>query len=114
MEAEYNAASDTVKEAIWIKKFITKLSVVLNIVDLVLLYYDNNGAIVQAKELRSHQRSKHVLHRYYVIKKIITKNDIKIEWVSTEDNVADPLTKSLLQHDGHVESLGIRYIGDWL
>ncbi len=54
-EAEYIAASDVVKEAVWIKKFITKLGVVPSIVDSVNLYYDNNGAIAQAKEPRSHQ-----------------------------------------------------------
>ena len=44
------------------------------------------------------------------------RNDVKIECVPTEDNIADPLTKALPQqkHDGHVKSLGIRYIGDWL
>ena len=33
-----------------------------------------------------------------------------------DDNVTDPFTKVMLQqkHDGHVESLGIRYMGDWL
>ena len=95
IEAGYIAASDAAKKAVWIKKFITKLSVVPSIIDPVLLYYDNNGAIMQAKEPRSHQRSKHVLHRYHVIKKIIVRNDIKIERVSTEDNIADPLTKVL-------------------
>ena len=49
MEAEYIAASDAAKEAVWIKKFITELGVVPNIVDPVLLYYDNNGAIMQEK-----------------------------------------------------------------
>ena len=62
-----NRAIMQAKEPVWIKKFMTKLGVVTNIVDLVLLYYDNNEAIMQAKEPRSHQRSKHVLHRYHII-----------------------------------------------
>ena len=44
-EAEYIAASDTGKEAVWIKKFITELGVVPSIVDPIPLYCDNNGAI---------------------------------------------------------------------
>ena len=79
IEFEYITPSDVVKEAIWIKKFITKLAVVHSIVDPILFYYDNNGAITQAKEPRSHQMSKHVLRRYYVIQKIIIRNDVKIE-----------------------------------
>ena len=60
-EAEYIAASEAAKEAVWIKKFITELGVVPSIVGPIILYCDNNGAIAQAKEPRSHQRSKHVL-----------------------------------------------------
>ncbi|KAK8559181.1 hypothetical protein V6N12_042463 [Hibiscus sabdariffa] len=56
-EAEYIAASEAAKEAVWIKKFITELGVIPSISDAVDLYCDNNGAIAQAKEPRSHQRS---------------------------------------------------------
>ena len=67
-EAEYIAASEAAKEAIWIKKFIAGLGVVPSILDLVNLYYDNNGAIAQAKEPISHQRSKHILRHYHLIR----------------------------------------------
>ena len=114
IEAEYIVASDAAKEAIWIKKFVNQLGVVPSIADPVHLYCDSNGAIAQAKELRSHQRSKHVLRKYHVIREIIGRNDVKIERVPTEDNIADPLTKALPQqkHDGHAKSLDIRYMGD--
>ena len=55
IEAEYIAASDAAKEPVWIKKFITDLDVVPSITNHVDVYYDNNGAIAQAKEPRSHQ-----------------------------------------------------------
>ena len=44
-EAEYIAASDAAKEAVWIKKFITNLEVVPSITNHVDVYCDNNGAI---------------------------------------------------------------------
>lgn len=115
-EAEYIAASSAAKEAVWIKKFITELGVVPTIVDPVALYCDNNGAIAQAKEPRSHQRSKHILRRYHLIREIIDRGDVHIGRVPTDDNVADPLTKALSQqkHDGHTSSMGIRYMSDWL
>ncbi|KAG8496949.1 hypothetical protein CXB51_008176 [Gossypium anomalum] len=53
-EAEYIAASEATKEAVWIKKFITELGVVPSISDTIELRCDNNGAIAQAKEPRSH------------------------------------------------------------
>ncbi|KAK9018928.1 hypothetical protein V6N11_033973 [Hibiscus sabdariffa] len=114
-EAEYIAASEEAKEAVWIKKFITELGVIPSISDAVDLYCDNNGAIAQAKEPRSHQRSKHILRRFHLIQEIIDRGDVEICKVHTDDNIADPLTKPLAQqkHDRHTESLGIRYVSDW-
>ncbi|KAG8485755.1 hypothetical protein CXB51_019144 [Gossypium anomalum] len=67
IEAEYIAASEAAKEAVWIKKFITELGVVPSISDAIELRCDNSRAISQAKEPRSHHRSKHILRRYHLI-----------------------------------------------
>jgi hypothetical protein len=114
-EAEYIAASNASKEAVWIRKFIMDLGVVPNIVDPMSLYCDNNGAIAQAKEPRSHQRSKHILRRFHLIREIIDRGDVKICKVHTDDNIADPLTKPLAQqkHDSHNRAIGIKFMSDW-
>ncbi|KAK8705107.1 hypothetical protein V6N13_048715 [Hibiscus sabdariffa] len=114
-EAEYIAASEAAKEAVWIKKFVTELGVVPSISDALELYCDNNGAIAQAKEPRSHQRSKHILRRFHLIREIIDRGEVEICKVHTDDNITDPLTKPLSQqkHDRHTQSLGIRYVSDW-
>ena len=54
-------ASEATKEAIWMKNVIFELGVVPSIEESVPLACDNNGAIAQAKEPRSHQKSKHIL-----------------------------------------------------
>ena len=71
IEAEYIAASEAVKEAVLMRKFIPELEVVPSIIDPITVYCGNNGAIEQAKEPQSHQRSKHVLRRYHLIWEII-------------------------------------------
>ncbi|KAL0285674.1 UNVERIFIED_CONTAM: hypothetical protein Sradi_7168300 [Sesamum radiatum] len=53
-EAEYIAASKAAKEAIWMKNYIQESAVVPSIVEPVVIFCDNNGTIVQAKESRSH------------------------------------------------------------
>ena len=115
-ESEYIAASEAAKEAVWIKKFITKLTVVPRIVYPILLYCDNNRAIAQAKEPRSHQRSKYVLRRYHLIREIIGRNDVKIERIPSDQNIVDPLTKPLPQkkYESHALAYGLRYKSDWL
>ena len=79
------------------------------------VYCDNNGAIAQAKEPRSHQRSKHILRHFHLIREIIERGDVKICRVHNDDNVADPLTKPLPQskYDSNTRSIGIRFMPDW-
>ena len=113
IEAEYITASDAAKEAIWIKKFITRLGIIPSISDPMDLYYDNNGAIAQAKEPKSHQRSKHILRHYHLIREIIERGGVKICRVPTDDNVADPLTNPQAKHESHTRSMGMRYNIDW-
>ena len=103
------------KEAVWRKYFVFRLGVVPSITNPVDVFCDNNGAIAQAKDPRSHQRSKHILRRFHLIREIIERGDVKICRVHTDDNVADPLTKPLPQskHDSHTRSIGIRFMPDW-
>ena len=53
------------------------------------VYCDNNGAIAQVKEPRSHQRSKYILRRFHLIREIIEIGDVKICTIHTDDNVVD-------------------------
>ncbi|PKI59273.1 hypothetical protein CRG98_020353 [Punica granatum] len=115
-EAEYIAAFDTVKDAVWIRKFVTELGVVPSISLLVELYCDNTGAIAHAKEPRSHQKSKHIERRYHIIREIIRRGNVAVQKVASADNVADPLTKAMMQQqlDKHLEKMGLRYCTEWL
>ncbi|GJR50023.1 retrotransposon protein, putative, ty1-copia subclass [Tanacetum coccineum] len=76
-DAEYIAAFDTSKEAAWIHKFISGLNVVPTIEEPITMYCDNTRAIAIAND-----------HG-------VTKGDVRIEKVDTDDNLADPFTKAL-------------------
>ena len=60
---EYIVASDTAKEAVWSKKFITEPGMVLFINGPIFLYCDSTGAIAQVKESKSYHRTKQILRR---------------------------------------------------
>ena len=113
-EAEYIAASEAAKEGVWIRKFITELSVVPSACSPLDLYCDNSGAIAQAKEPRNHQKNKHILRRFHLIREILNRGDLKICKIHTDLNISDPLTKPLPQpkHEAHTRAMGIRYLLD--
>ena len=92
-ESEYIAASEAAKEMVWIRNFVTGLGVVPSILDPLEIFCYNNGAIAQAKEPRSHSKSKYTFRRYHLILEIVQRGDVKISKIASNDNVADPLTK---------------------
>ncbi|KAL0302115.1 UNVERIFIED_CONTAM: Retrovirus-related Pol polyprotein from transposon TNT 1-94 [Sesamum calycinum] len=100
MEAEYIATSEAVKEAVWMKNYIQELGVVPSIVEPVVIFYDNNEAIAQTKESRSHHRSKHILRRYHLLREMVGRVDARMDRVNSAENTADPLTKPVsLMHN---------------
>ncbi|KAL0446195.1 UNVERIFIED_CONTAM: Retrovirus-related Pol polyprotein from transposon TNT 1-94 [Sesamum latifolium] len=111
-EAEYIAAAETAKDAVWIKNFISKLGVVPSVASPIKLYYDNNRAIAQAKEPTPNQKSKHVERKFHLIRDIVERKDIKVFKIITGDNVADPLIKPMSQkkHEQHLIEMGIKPI----
>ncbi|KAJ9547497.1 hypothetical protein OSB04_020040 [Centaurea solstitialis] len=111
-EAEYIAASDAAKEAVWLRNFISDLRVVASISRPIDIYCDNSGAVAQAKEPREHHKSRHVLRKYHLIREIIGRGHVRICKIPTDENVADPLTKLLARakHEGHASSIGMQYL----
>jgi hypothetical protein len=115
-ESEYVAASEAAQEAAWMKKFIADLGVVPAIQDPIEIFCDNEGAIAQAKEPRSHHSTKHILRRFHYIRDIVERGDVCIRKVHTDQNLADPFTKPLPQakHEGHARAIGLRFSSDWI
>ena len=111
-EAEYMAASEAAKEGVWIKKFITELGVVPSVLGPMELYCDNSGAIIQAKEPRSHQKVKHIHRKYHLIREYVEDGIVELSKIHTDLNVADPFTKPLplAKHDRHREAIGVRQL----
>ncbi len=81
----------------------------------VSLLCDNTGAVALAQEPRFHNRSKHILRKYHLIRDIVDRGDVEIRHISTDDNMADPLTKALAQprHEVHVRSMGVDWNLGW-
>ncbi|KAJ9539488.1 hypothetical protein OSB04_032221 [Centaurea solstitialis] len=111
-EAEYIATSDAAKEAVWLRNFLSGLRVVACISRPIDIFCDNSGAVAQAKEPREHHKSRHVLRKYHLTREIIGRGDVRICKISTDDNVADPLTKPLarVKHEAHACSIGMQYL----
>ena len=114
MEAEYVAASEAAKEAVWLKNFLKELGVIQSLPKSITVYCDNSGAVANSKEPRSHKASKHIERKYHIIREIVQRGDIQVVKIATENNLADPFTKALSggTFDRHMEGIGVRCIKD--
>nr|GEV45616.1 hypothetical protein [Tanacetum cinerariifolium] len=93
IEAEYIAAFDASKEAVWVRKFIFVLGVVSIIKEPISMYCDNTGAIAIANESGITKGARHFRAKVNYLREFIEYGDIKLEKVHTDDNLIDPFTK---------------------
>nr|GEW14357.1 retrovirus-related Pol polyprotein from transposon TNT 1-94 [Tanacetum cinerariifolium] len=108
-EAEYIAAFDASKEAVWVRKFIFGLGVVPIIKEPISMYCDNTGAIAIANESGIIKGARHFRAKVHYLRDVIEFGDIKLEKVHTHDNLADPFTKALAfpKHSEHTKNIGM-------
>ncbi|GJX67536.1 retrotransposon protein, putative, ty1-copia subclass [Tanacetum coccineum] len=108
-EAEYIAAYDASKEAVWVRKFISGLGVVPTIEEPINMYCDNTGAITIANESGITKGARHFRAKVHYLREVIEYGDIKLEKVHTDDNLADPFTKALAfpKHSEHTRNIGM-------
>ncbi|GJT85579.1 retrotransposon protein, putative, ty1-copia subclass [Tanacetum coccineum] len=108
-EAEYIAAYDASKEAVWVRKFIYGLGVVPIIEEPINMYCDNTGAITIANESGITKGARHFCAKVHYLREVIEFGDIKLEKVHTDDNLADPFTKALAfpKHSEHTKNIGM-------
>eukprot|EP00253_Pinus_taeda_P024939 PITA_24939 len=92
-EAEYMAASLASCEAIWLRKMLFRLFG--QQLRPSVIYCDNQSCIKLTKNPVFHDRSKHIGIRYHFIRDYVHKGAVKLEYISTDKQVADILTKAL-------------------
>ena len=96
-EAEYIAASDACKEAIWLKGFYNEIAPIMRHPhqDTVPLAIDNASALKLTKNPEFHGRTKHINIRHHFIRECVERGEILPEWISGKANPADLFTKAL-------------------
>lgn len=92
-EAEYVALSLATSEGLWLKGILEDMDV-MTTDEPFLLYEDNAGCIAMAKSAET-KRSKHIDIKHHFIRDHVLKGDLKIQHISTKDQVADVFTKAL-------------------
>ena len=94
MKAEYISCSTTASNAVWIGRFVESLNIGIPNRP-VNVFCDNKSAISLIKSGAHSSKGKHIDINYHYIQDIVEKGEIKVEFISSTEMVADPMTKGL-------------------
>ncbi|KAE8680841.1 pentatricopeptide repeat-containing protein [Hibiscus syriacus] len=89
-EAEYMAAAEAAKEALWLTGLVKELGVQQGGVQLLC---DNQSAIHLAKNQVYRARTKHIDVRFHKIRELVASGEVLFQKVHTDENAADMFTK---------------------
>ena len=92
-EEEYIVASDACKEAVWLKKLLSDLF--SGKFDSTIIHCDNHSCIKLLENPMFHDRSKHIEMRYHFIKDLVQRGALKLQYIRTDEQIANILTKPL-------------------
>lgn len=92
-EAEFMAATETAKQAIWLQDLLNEI--LGRHGEKVVIRIDNKSAIALSKNPMFHGRNKHIHTRFHFIRECMEKGLVNVEHVARVRQKADILTKAL-------------------
>jgi hypothetical protein len=94
-EAEYQGQTQAAKEAVWLRSLLKELNPVEQTPYATIIYCDNQGAISLAKDPKFHPRTKHIAIQHHWVREKIADQEVDLQYVETNRQIADGLTKAL-------------------
>jgi hypothetical protein len=92
-EAEYITACSSSSEAMWLQKLLVGLFDLE--LEVTSIFCDNQSCIKLSKNPVFHDKSKHVKIKYHYIRNLVQKGVMKLQYISTDEQIVDVLTKPL-------------------
>jgi hypothetical protein len=92
-EAEYIAATQAAKEAIWLRTFLKELHLAQK--SATWIFSDSQGSNALIRNPVYHARTKHIDIQYHFVREHVLAGNLCYYFCATNDQVADILTKAL-------------------
>lgn len=92
-EAEYVAATNNYNQVVWMKQMLKDIRIEIS--EVVVIHCENTSTINMFKNLVLHSRNKHISIKYHMMREKVAEKEIRLEYVSTKEQIADIFTKPL-------------------
>ena len=96
-EAEYMAARMAVCEDMWLRKLLSRLFECE--LEAIVVHCDNQSDIRLSENLVFHDQRKHINIRYHFLRDCVQRGTIRLEYIQTDEQVADIYTKAICRHN---------------
>jgi uncharacterized lipoprotein YehR (DUF1307 family) len=80
-------------KAVWLCKLVSGLFD--QVLESTVIYCDNQSCVKLSENPVFHDRSKHIEIKYYYLRDKVQKGEIKLQYISTDEQTTDILTKPL-------------------
>ncbi|KAF5802908.1 putative RNA-directed DNA polymerase [Helianthus annuus] len=109
MMAEYIAVYNATCHGMLLRNLITGLKIVNSISRPLKLYCDNSAAVSFSNSNSSTGAGLYLDTKYLFVRERVEENNLCIEYISTKDMLADPMTKGLPPKvfEEHVSNMGL-------
>lgn len=91
-EAEYMAATQACKEAVWIQRLLEELG---HMQKKIVLFCDSQSALHIARNPAFHSRTKHIRVQYHFVREVVEEGSVDMQKIHTDENLADVMTKPI-------------------
>ena len=94
-EAEYIAVAECCTKVEWMKQTLQDIKVVCE--EPTVIHCVNTSAINLSKSPVQHSKAKHIPIKYHYLRELAANKKIRLEYIPTQEQVADIFTKTLEQ-----------------
>ncbi|KAH9705857.1 hypothetical protein KPL70_012031 [Citrus sinensis] len=91
-EAEYMAATQAYKEAIWIQRLLEELG---HKQQKIPVFCDSQSVLHIARNPAFHSRTKHIGVQHHFVQEVVEDGSVDLQKIHTKENLADVLTKPI-------------------
>ena len=107
MEAELIALSLASEEAGWLRDLLSEIPMWEKPISPVLIHCDITATIRRVHNKYYNGKSRSIRRKHSIVRSYMNNGTINVDYISTNDNIADPLTKALAREKIWIASRGM-------
>ncbi|CAL2268730.1 unnamed protein product [Prunus armeniaca] len=97
MESKMIALAMASEEAGWLRNLLSDTPLWERSIPTVLIHYDSTTAIAKVYNRFYNSKRRQIRRKHSTIREFLSNGAIRVDFVRSDENLADPLTKGLVQ-----------------